>query len=82
MTQHLERLVHTDPLTAIPRFIPLVRDADMWQKVYHDEPAADNTLPGGTLQTYSKRGWCKCMIDALRLVHHVAQCHAPSFSLR
>jgi hypothetical protein len=27
-----------------------------------DEPTADNTLPAGTLQTYSKRG-CEFKID-------------------
>ena len=49
----------SSPGFSMCRFIPLVRDADVWQKIHHDEPAADSTLPGGTLKTYSKRGWCK-----------------------
>ena len=63
------------------RFIPLVRDADIWQKVHRDEPAADSTLPGGTLQTYSKRGWCK-FVWPIRRVSDAPPFHAPSFSLR
>jgi hypothetical protein len=53
------------------RFIPLVRDTGAWSKVHHSEPTADNTLPAGTLQTYSKRGWCRHVFVLISAVHAV-----------
>ena len=39
------------------RFIPLVRDAATWTKLY---PRDTNlNLPVGTLESYLKRGWCR-----------------------
>ena len=40
---------------AVTRFIPLVRDADMWERLYGE------TLEfmSGTLKTYCTRGWCR-----------------------
>ena len=39
----------------ITRFIPLVRDADAWRKLYGEELE----YPSGTLKTYCSRGWCR-----------------------
>ena len=39
----------------ITRFIPLLRDVDMWQRLYHK--VLD--YPSGTLATYCGRGWCR-----------------------
>lgn len=36
----------------------------MWRKTHRDEPESNNTLPAGTLQVYSKRGWCRLEILA------------------
>ena len=39
------------------RFIPLVRDAAIWSRLY---PRDTNlNLPVGTLESYLKRGWCR-----------------------
>ena len=62
-------------LNPLGRFIPLVRDAAAWRKVHLDEPTAESTLPSGTLQTYSKRGWCKFMVDSSCPVHHSVTRH-------
>jgi hypothetical protein len=39
----------------ITRFIPLVRDAEMWQRLYNEALQ----FPSGTLATYCSRGWCR-----------------------
>ena len=39
----------------ITRFIPLVRDAEMWQRLHGEELE----FPSGTLKTYCTRGWCR-----------------------
>ena len=39
----------------ITRFIPLVRDEEMWQRLYHEVLS----YPSGTLATYCGRGWCR-----------------------
>jgi hypothetical protein len=46
------------------RFIPLVRDEAAWRDTYRDEAEAESTLPTGTLQVYTKRGWCRLEILA------------------
>ena len=39
------------------RFIPLVRDAAIWSRLYPRDENQD--LPVGTLESYLKRGWCR-----------------------
>ena len=39
------------------RFIPLVRDAAIWSKLYPRDTSQN--LPVGTLESYLKRGWCR-----------------------
>jgi hypothetical protein len=43
----------------ITRFIPLVRDENMWQRLYDEQL----DFPSGTLLTYSTRGWQVCSLS-------------------
>ena len=39
------------------RFIPLVRDAATWSRLYPQDE--NQNLPVGTIESYIKRGWCR-----------------------
>ena len=41
-----------------------MRDATAWTATHNNEPHEYNTLPSGTLQVYSKRGWCRLEVLA------------------
>ena len=57
------------PWQICTRFLPLVRDAEIWRKLYDKEEAAFdaanpgmptcNTLPAGDFAAYAARGWCR-----------------------
>ena len=44
------------------RFIPLVRDGDVWRTIYEGD--LNPMLPQGTLAAYLKRGWCRLELVA------------------
>ena len=46
------------------RFLPLVRDADAWQVLYHEDLSHPHYPTAGTLETYASRGWCRLEILA------------------